>query len=833
VSLATYHKKRHFARTPEPRGKQERSAAKALQFVVQKHDASRLHYDFRLELDGVLKSWAVPKGPSLDPSRKVLAVQVEDHPIDYGDFEGVIPKGEYGGGTVLLWDTGTWTPLHDPAEALRNGRLHFELHGKKLKGEWSLVRMHGPADRDGKNWLLMKLNDSYASKKDILEDAPQSVKTSRSIKQIAGQRDDVWSGSAKKTAKIAGATKAALPRQFAPQLAVLADAPPTGDEWIHEIKFDGYRIIARIENGKVTLLTRNGHDWTHRFPDIAKALEKLKVDSAIIDGEAVVLDGKGRSDFQALQMMLKNREKADPVYYAFDMPFSDGVDLRNSPLLDRKKALEALLKKSKLGARVQYSEHIVGNGDAMIGNACKMDLEGIISKLADSPYVSRRDPSWLKSKCGNRQEFIIIGFTDPQGARHGFGSLLMGYHNEEGQLVYAGRVGTGFDVKLLADTKKSLDKLARKTPPTDVDPPKREQRDAHWIEPKLVAEIKFAGWTRDGLLRQPAFVAFRSDKPADQIVREKPVKPSKVRSAKNQPTAPVVESNGSVAGVKLTHPDKIFWADSKTTKQQLADYYLAAQEWMTPQVVGRPLALVRCPEGAGSKCFFQRNWSNTLPKAVGKIDVGEKGKHEEHVTVSNIAGIISLAQIGVLEIHTWNCTNDDIEHPDQLVFDLDPGPGVTWKQLIEAARTLNKTLEALKLPTFLKTSGGKGLHLTIPIEPNVDWDRAKAFTETIAKSLVEKSDLFVANMRKDLRGGKVYIDYNRNGRGATAVAPYSTRARAGAPIAMPISWKELGKMKSANHFRVDTARRYLEKRKTDPWQDFSQSRVDLRKVIAG
>ncbi|HEY1629430.1 MAG TPA: DNA ligase D [Tepidisphaeraceae bacterium] len=833
MSLATYHKKRHFNRTPEPKGRTPSPKGKSLRYVIQKHDASRLHYDFRLELDGVLKSWAVPKGPSLDPGKKSLAVQVEDHPIDYGDFEGVIPKGEYGGGTVLLWDKGTWEPLHDPNEGLKNGKLHFVLYGKKLQGEWSIVQMHGKAGDGGKNWLLMKLKDKYAdARKDILADE-KSVKTSRSLDQIASKRDDVWSGQAKQIGKISGAVKSAWPRDFSPQLAVLAEAPPQGDKWLHEIKLDGYRILAYVKSGKVQLMSRNGNDWTKKFAGVAKALTKLKVDSAILDGEVVVLDKEGRSDFQALQAMLKNVESANPVYFAFDLPFCNGFDLRNSPLIERKKQLDQILRQSKLTQRINFSEHVQGNGDAVIEKACGMALEGIISKRIDAPYVSRREPTWLKSKCVQRQEFAIIGYTDPQGKRSGFGSLLMGYHDKNKKLVYAGRVGTGFDDKLLRQTFKHLEELQQSKPPTDVDPPPRERRNAHWVKPKLVAEVKFTGWTRDGVLRHPAFVAFRSDKPASQIVRELPVKPEKVEASMASKSKKSSSSgDGKIAGVKLSHPDKVFYPQSGVTKRDVAEYYAAVEQWMLPHVAERPLALVRCPNGLASKCFFQRNWSDTLPKAIDKVNVTHGKNKEMHVTVHDLAGIISMAQMSVLEIHTWNCRNENVERPDQIIFDLDPGPGVSWKQMIEGARMLNRALQTLRLPTFLKTSGGKGLHITIPIEPNLDWDSAKSFSETIAKSLVEKSDLFVANMRKDLRGGKIYVDYNRNGRSATAVAPYSTRARPGAAVSMPISWEELGKLKSADHFTVETARRYLNKRKTDPWRDFERSRVDLHKLLA-
>ena len=513
MGLSKYRQIRRFNRTPEPAGKSARSDSAALKFVVQKHDASRLHYDFRLEMEGVLKSWAVPKGPSLDPARKALAVQVEDHPIEYGDFEGVIPQGEYGGGTVLLWDRGTWEPLHEPLQGWKSGKLHFILHGQKLRGEWSLVRMHGKSGGDGKNWLLLKGKDKFASKDDVLIDEPASVKTRRQIEQIAEARDDVWSSDAKEAAKSRGARKAAMPAKLTPQLAVLADRPPEGHGWLHEIKFDGYRILAHIKNGNVKLMTRNGHDWTAKFAPIATALSKLKVDSAIVDGEAVVLDAEGKSDFQLLQAMLKSKEKATPVLFAFDLPFCNGVDLTQTPLIERKARLEKLLTQSRLGQRIRYSEHFDTAGEEVLSKACGLSLEGIISKRADAPYVSRREATWLKSKCQQRQEFVIIGFTQAQGSRKGFGALLLGVHNDKKQLVYAGRVGTGFDDRLLGDLHAQLKKLEQKSPPTDIAPPRREVKAAHWVRPALVGEVRFTGWTRDNVLRHPVFIALRSDKP--------------------------------------------------------------------------------------------------------------------------------------------------------------------------------------------------------------------------------------------------------------------------------------------------------------------------------
>ncbi len=812
MKLTAYNRKRNFRATPEPTGNKPRVSERghALIFVIQKHHASHLHYDLRLEVDGVLKSWAVPKGPSLDPAKKTLAVQVEDHPLDYGEFEGIIPKGEYGGGTVMLWDRGTWEPFHDPEEGLHSGKLHFALHGEKLSGEWSLVQMHGRADEDGKNWLLMKIKDDAASKHDILK-KDKSVKTGRSLDDIADERDGVWHPNGRANGKN-GQILSKLPAKFSPQLATLADRPPDGDDWLHEVKFDGYRMLVHISGGVVRLLTRNGLDWTQKFPSIVRACEKIKTDNTILDGELVVVDKDGVSDFQALQAMIKDGEKATLSAYLFDLPFADGEDLTDMPLIERKERLKSILDMSDASHTIQYSDHVIGDGASVVKEACRMSLEGVISKRVGSRYVSKRSHDWLKSKCQQRQEFVIIGYTDPSGSRSHFGALLVGVHDEAGKLVYAGRVGTGFDEKRLSDLHGELKKLHRKSPPTDKPVPTREKRQAHWVDPKLVAEIRFTGWTRSGVLRHPAFLALRSDKPVEGIVREKPV------------------DADAETSTRLSHPDKVLYPEQGLTKQDLADYYALVAKRMLPHVTDRPLALVRCPNGRSGKCFFQRNYTATLPDAVVPIDVSDSKKKDEHVAINTADGLAALVQVGVLEIHTWGSRRGDIEHPDQLIFDLDPADDVPWKQVVKIAKLLKKQLDALKLPNFLKTSGGKGLHLVIPIKPTIDWDTAKSFCEAIVKSIAsEHPDEVVANMRKDLRKGKVYIDYHRNGRAATAVAPYSTRARPGAPVSMPIDWSRLPRIKSAGQFTVTNIKGEL--KKTDPWRDFDRKRVDLRKLI--
>jgi bifunctional non-homologous end joining protein LigD len=860
MPLETYNAKRNFSKTAEPKGKVAKRSGSALSYVIQKHDASRLHYDFRLELDAVLLSWAVPKGPSLDPSKKALAVRVEDHPLDYGSFEGTIPQGQYGGGTVAIWDRGTWEPIGDPHQSLKSGKLSFTLNGERLHGEWALVKLHG-RDGEEKNWLLMKKKKDEFATGDEFEGA-DSIVTGRTLEEIAGGKKatglkrgakTVWqSHRASKTSsekpKAAPAEKKATSAKmsadlpvFSPQLAVLADVPPAGKEWSHEIKYDGYRLLAKVRDGKVELVTRNGNDWTHRFKTLADSLADLPLKNAILDGEAVVLDAEGKSDFQALQMMLKNKEKVRPVFFAFDLLHLDGVDLRDQPFKARAKALQSLLKKAKLRDNIRMSEQIDVPGDAVLKQACKLGLEGIISKRLDAPYVSRRDPTWLKIKCGQRQEFVIVGFSQPQRSRVGIGALLLGYHDDKKRLVYAGRVGTGFDTRMLKDLRAMFDKITVKQSPLDVDAPAREQKAATWVKPTQVAEITFTGWTRDGMLRHPVFVALRSDKPAGAIVREKTVSTARVvkevtakdEAKLNRGKASASGSNTpiDVAGVTLSHPDKVLFPDVNLTKLDIAQYVHLASKWMLPHVADRPLALVRCPAGRAQKCFFQRNWTDTLPDDLAPVNVGEKGKKDEHISLDSVRGLIALVQMGVLEIHTWGCTANDIESPDQLVFDLDPAEDVAWKDVVAGARTVRKTLEQLDLPVFLKTSGGKGLHLVVPLKPTITWDEAKAFTGEVARQLEETTDRFVANMRKDLRHGKIFLDFHRNQRSATSVAPYSTRARPGAPVSMPISWEELGKLTSASQFTVETARRYLTNRRTDPWQAFGRSRVDLHKRL--
>lgn len=843
MSLLTYRNKRNFSRTPEPSGATapKRKRARAITFVIQKHDASRLHYDFRLELDGVLKSWAVPKGPSLDPSRKALAVQVEDHPLDYGEFEGVIPEGQYGGGTVLLWDRGTWDPIDDPHEGLKKGKLHFTLHGEKLHGEWALIRIAYRKGGDKPNWLLMKIKDKYAGRTDILEDQPNSVKSDRSIEDIADESDEVWnSDRSQSNGKHPGKSKAAkfaksdpLPADIRPQLATWIASPPEGKDWLHEVKFDGYRMLCHVQGDDVRLITRGGNDWTHRFKRIAEELAELNLKGAIIDGEVVVLDSEGRSHFQSLQNAKRHQEKVETVLYAFDLLFHDGRDIREQPLTQRKARLQEILADLPAKSHLKYSEHIQGNGPAVVESACKMALEGIISKRADSRYVSGRTQSWLKSKCGYRQEFVIVGYSDPKGSRKGLGALLLGYHDKDGKLRYAGRVGTGFDERTLNDLAARLKSHARKSPRVDGNLPAKERRGAHWVEPMLVAEVKFNGWTGDGVLRQAAYMGLRSDKKPSQIVREEAL--PNLQASHRKPTMKIPDKTKSSPvndDVRLTSPDKILFPEEKLTKADLANYYRQAAEWMLPHLIDRPLVLLRCPEGRRKQCFFQRNYMPSLPEAIHAVNVGEGRKKETHTMVKDLAGLISLVQIGALEIHTWGSTAKSIEKPDRLVFDLDPDEKLPWKRLVEAATELADLLRSIKLRPLVKLTGGKGIHLVVPLKPTVEWDQVKPFCKTLADELAKRRpEHYTTNMRKVERKGRIFIDYLRNGRGASAVAPYSVRAREGAPVSMPITWNELNKSSSGADFTLKKALQHLKKRRRDPWASFDADRVDLRTIF--
>lgn len=871
MSLTAYKRKRDFCRTPEPAGKVKRSR-KGLRYVIQKHDASRLHYDFRLEWNGVLKSWAVPKGPSLDPAVKSLAVEVEDHPLDYGSFEGIIPEGQYGGGTVMLWDEGTWEPEGDAGKSLKAGKLTFELHGKKLTGRWKLIRTAG---RDGERqvqWLLMKTNDDAArpgTQRAFLEEEQLSVKSGRDLDEIAANRKrKVWQSNridkanskasksrtktrattAKHTrsparkrrttlptridpSTLTGARRAALPDWIAPQLATLADGPPSGPNWVHEVKFDGYRLIA-IRNGtSIRLWTRNRNDWTDQFESIAAALKRLPVDEAIIDGEVVALNARGHSDFQALQRRLQERGRSPMAYAVFDILHCNGFDVRAAPLLERKKLLKSILEAAGSDPLIQYSDHATGDGDAAVGVACKAGLEGLIFKRADAPYESRRTTKWLKVKCTARREFVIGGFTDPQRSRTGFGALLLGDYDSQGRLNYRGRVGTGFSDTLLADMHRKLAKLEQAAAPFHNPPTGFDARGVHWVKPKLVAEVTYRAITSDGLLRQPSFDGLRLDKKPEEVVEEiavpvgkkdKPKLPgatiSKTRSKGS--TAKSKEGGVTSHGIVITHPDRVVFPDTKVTKSTLAKYYDLVGERMLPHMTGRPLMLARCPSGAGGKCFYQKHITMKGDEPIEAIKIKEKSAARMYAIVDTPEGLAWLAQMNTLEIHGWGSSRPAIEKPDRLIFDLDPGEDVAWKAVIDTALLIRKALASVKLESFVKTSGGKGLHVVAPLMPAAGWDAVKGFARQVAEAMAQSDpDLYVSKMTKSLRSGRIFIDYLRNGRGASCVLPYSTRARPGAAVSMPVAWSALSRVKSAGEFTVETVLK-SPRLPADPWRGF-------------
>lgn len=859
MALQEYKRKRDFRKTPEPAGKAPRKKPKKSgpSFVIQKHDATRLHYDFRLEMEGVLRSWAVPKGPSLDPAEKRLAVHVEDHPIEYGDFEGIIPEGQYGGGTVLLWDRGIWHPDGDPVKAYQKGHIKFRLEGEKLHGGWHLVRLQGDrAGNNKENWLLFKDKDEKArpgSGDAVVEEHPESVESGLSLEEVAANPERVWQSKPKGKAKklrparpavdpstLPSARKGKLPTTVAPQLATLVSGPPRGDEWIHELKFDGYRVFCKLVAKDVRVITRNGKDWTDRFASIAAAVAKIPVSDAVLDGEVAVLLPDGTTSFQALQKTLSNDgRKSGLVFFAFDLLSLDGYDLRAVPLLQRKEALAKLLQVG-IGedGTLRYSDHVQGGGEEFYRHACGYGLEGIISKRIDVPYRSGRGGDWVKVKCLKRQELVIVGFTDPEGSRSGLGALLLAV-NEGGELVNAGKVGTGFDTRTLVDLRKRLDKLERKTPAFKNPPRGAEARCSHWVEPKLVAEVAFAEWTDEGILRHPTFQGLREDKSPDEIVREValPAKAVAAPKAAKRSKASRVPALGperdpqgitEVAGVRLTNPGKVLYPEIGLTKREVALYYERIAEWMLPHLQDRPLTLVRCPEGHTKQCFYQKHVTDQFPKSVKRVQVEEGGEAVPYGAVGSLEGLIALAQMGVLEIHIWGAHLDDIERPDYLVFDLDPDVGLSWERVVEGTLRVHERLEELGLRTFLKTTGGKGLHVCVPITRRDEWDEVKAFTRAVVDSIVAREpSRYTSNMSKANRKGKIFIDYLRNGRGATSIAAYSTRARPNAPVSTPLFWEELETDVRANTYTVRNLPERLESLKADPWAGFLKARQPI------
>jgi bifunctional non-homologous end joining protein LigD len=799
--LARYNAKRDFAKTAEPAG--TLALGHGNSFVVQKHDATRLHWDFRLELNGVLVSWAVTRGPSLDPDEKRLSVRTEDHPLSYGTFEGTIPKGEYGGGTVMLWDRGTWASIKgkDPAKTLGEGHLHFILEGERMKGEWLMIRLKPRGKERGENWLLRKIDDAEAGGTDVLtETALTSVSTGRTMEEIAenksvlSRKREPRAASAKPAApgsRRRGSTrqgKAALPPFTEPQLCTLVDAVPTGSAWLHEVKYDGYRALVAVGGGKAKVYTRSGLDWTDKFRAIADAAAELDVGSALIDGEIVAFKD-GRPDFSTLKDAISNA--GDMTLFAFDLLALDGEDLTALPNVARKERLRGILAESD---RIRFAEHILGSGEQLFETMCREGYEGVVSKKADAPYRSARTQAWLKTKCIRRQEFVIVGWT-PSDKSRGFRSLLLGVH-ENGRLRYAGKVGTGFTQAMMNDLRDTLDRLVRKTPTVDVPKALRTAvRGAQWVTPKLVAEIAYAEVTPDGVLRHSSFLGLRGDKPAKDVVVETP---------RPAPAAPSVS-------VKVSSRDRLIFPDSDVTKGDLADYCAQIAPAMLPWVADRPISLVRCPQGRGKKCFFQKHDAGSFGDHVLKVPIREKdGSTEEYLYVTDADGLVACVQMGTIEFHGWGSSVATLERPDRMVFDLDPDEDLDFAVTKRGAEFLRDRLGDLGLASFPLLSGGKGVHVVVPLSPQAEWPQVKDFAHRFAEALAQaEPERFVATMAKAKRKGRIFIDYLRNQRGSTAILPYSARARAGAPVAAPVSWTELRDLDTAARWHVGDAAELL------------------------
>jgi bifunctional non-homologous end joining protein LigD len=898
MALEEYKKKRDFTKTSEPAGAPV-SGPGGFAYVIQKHAATRLHYDFRLELDGVLMSWAVPKGPSLDPAEKRLAAHVEDHPIEYGTFEGVIPKGEYGGGTVMLWDRGHWIPEGDPHAGYKKGDLKFRLEGEKLSGSFVLVRMR-PRPQDNpksESWLLIKHRDDAArplAEYDVLEELPDSVATGRSMDEIAAARDRVWSSKQKgggplasgipDPAEIPGARKASLPAKIGAELATLVEHAPDSDDWLHEIKFDGFRILSRAQRGKARLLTRNDKDWTERFSVIADAVQKLPVDDVILDGEVVVLLENGTSSFQALQNASSSGQDADLTYFVFDILHLNGYDLRGVNLEERKRVLRAVLGLHG-GGRLRFSDHVIGNGVAFHAQACNVGVEGIISKRRDSVYKAARGRDWLKVKCVGRQEFVIGGYSEPGGSRKGFGALLLGVYDGK-DLQYVGRVGTGFNDKLLHDLSKRLKQLEIDEPAFVNPPLGAEARGVHWVDPRLVGEVQFIEWTGDNVLRHPSFLGLREDKDASSVVREskasltaedkdsstaedadnadnneeqsKNLKKTTVKKSSKRTTKasakkaassassavikkPAVASRTKtskggtfdVAGVTLSSPDKIYYPGENLTKRDVALYYERIWPWIEPHISGRPLTIVRCPEGYLAECFYQKHADKYMPEGiVHRVRIKETKEARDYLWIDSLQGLLTLIQLGTLELHTWQSHVDKLEKPDRMVLDLDPGEDVVWNRVAEAAVLLKLRLDELDLESFVKTTGGKGLHVVVPLARRNTWEDIVNVAHALSAEMVNRDPKrFLLTMTKSARKGKIYLDYLRNPRGSTSIEAYSTRARSGAPVSAPIRWEELAGKMSGDMFTIENLPDRMDELDEDPWNGYFDVKQSLTAEI--
>ncbi|MFO1340994.1 MAG: DNA ligase D [Burkholderiaceae bacterium] len=835
--LRRYHAKRDFGITPEPAGAAapKRGRAAPLQYVVQKHWASRLHYDFRLELGGVMLSWAVPKGPSFDPRVKRLAVHVEDHPVSYNRFEGTIPKGQYGGGTVVVWDRGTWEPIGDPDQALARGKLVFRLHGQKLAGLWELVRTGSAGQRTQEPWLLLKKRgDAWArpaADYDVITALPDSV-VEHPLGLLEAREPRERGAGAPDAPDLSAAVKAPLPATFEPQLATLASAAPADAGWLAEAKYDGYRLLARVSRGRAQLFTRNGNDWTDKLGGLARAVADLGLGSAWLDGEIAVLDEHGVPDFNRLQNAIDKAANDEIVYYLFDLPFLGGRDLRRVPLRSRRAMLEALLA-GRASPSVRLSQTFDAAPASLLSAACRLGLEGVMLKRADAPYVSGRTQTWLKLKCQHRQEFVVVGFTDRANAPGQVGNLMLAYH-DQGRLRYAGAVGTGWDTATGRRLHQQLSALEVKSPPIDPAParPGRWVRGAarppRWVAPRMVVEVAFGEWTPDGSVRHASFRGVRTDKPARSIRREQATAPTTPPPV--VPVAPAAPA-GASAKVHITHPDRVVDARSGATKIDLVRYYESVAPWLLRHLRGRPVSLVRAPRGIGQPLFFQKHAEAAMP-GLTVLDPALWPGHEALLAVDSVEALVSAAQFNVIEFHTWNAKARRIDHPDRVVFDLDPGEGVTWAQLQEAAVLTRGLLTELGLASWLKTSGGKGLHVVVPIAPRHGDALVKAVARAVVQHMAQTiPQRFVAKSGPANRVGRIFVDYLRNGQGQTTVAAFSARARPGLGVSMPVSWEQLPELRGSAEWTVATAREYLTFQREDPWARYWTSRQTLARAI--
>jgi bifunctional non-homologous end joining protein LigD len=825
LDIATYNRKRDFSKTKEPRGRKIKGRGDS--FVVQKHEASRLHWDFRLELDGVLKSWAVPKGPSLDPGENRLAMRTEDHPLDYGNFEGTIPKGEYGGGTVMLWDVGRWIPdpRKDPSKTIEEGHLHFTLEGERMKGEWVMFRLKPKPGEKAEPWMLKKVNDEYADPENgdaLVDDCVTSVTTGRTMAEIAAG-SDVWRSNRGGQKGGRGRKKAgkAPPPFEEPQLATLVDHVPPGDSWIHEIKYDGYRLELAVGDGVATAWTRNGKDWSDKFKALVKAAAKLPA-GCLIDGEAVAIDENGKPSFQLLQSTLKDQRGANLVFYAFDLLVDRGEDIRKLPNIVRKDRLASLL--AGTSGPIVYGDHIVGRGEEMFDAVCKSGGEGIVSKKASATYQGTRTRNWLKIKCIQRQEFVIVAWSESD-KRIGFRSLLLAA-KEKGKLTYVGKVGTGFNAKSIQDLMKRMEPLEVDKAPVEV--PRADRKGAHWIKPKLVAEIAFSEFTDDGILRHPSFMGLREDKPASQVKVEVPkhtedvtkkmargLSPKK-RGLSPRGTVPGRRRTSEDFGIEISSPDRVIFPELGLTKKDLADYYATVEPLIMVDAADRPMTLIRFPSGRTGESFFQKHDKGTFGPHVKQIPIEEKDGHfEDYLYFDDIRGLLACVQMGTIEFHGWGSKVDKVEYPDRLVFDLDPDVGLDFKKVKAAAVRLRALLEDLGLKSFPLLSGGKGIHVVVPLDASKDWPTVKSFADRFSRAISEaEPETFTANIRKVQRKGRIFLDWLRNQRGATAVVPYSARGREGAPVAAPVTWAELDKYESGHHFSIRDADELLKRAKS-------------------